>query len=321
MPRLEDVDQELAAFAKSDDVLREVVARAIAARRELADLDQALDALRPGGAPVRPARVVESVAPPGTDARPISWDEARASTDAEPQSGALDVDDVSAELPAVLAPPVRPMSDATALYIDPPTNPPPQPEVLALEPDPELGELSADIPVVRPEPPPPAPRPSALPPPNTDAMLAEMLDQPEPPPPPPPPPPPRPTPSVAEDEAAGAVAALMASEDSDFGALDDAYSAAHGGADEVQAERTMMVHADALRPPAGDADEMGEDLEIEIDEDVVVIDEEPAAAASNRSRPPPPPPSRPPEPPKSRPPEPPGKGFLSRILKGDGKKA
>jgi hypothetical protein len=311
--RLEDVDRELAAFGKSDEVLHATIERAIAVRRALSDVDAELEAIRAlDGA----GTAVESRVPPGVQARPISWDEARrpsAHPPVEDGSGALDVTELRAdEVPPVLSPGSDrpPLSAETALYIDPPTHPPvaasPPPEPLALEPDPELGDLSPEVPVVRPPTqPPPAPRPVPIAPPSTDTLLAEMLDQADEEPAPPPPPPPPPPPSVAENEASGAVAAFMA-DDRDFAAL----------ADEEE-ERTLMVRADALRPPAAEASDEVEDFEIDIDEDVVVLEEEDAAEAqSTKSRPPPPPPSRPPETPRSRPPEPPGKGFLSRILKG-----
>lgn len=325
MPRLEDVDRELATFGKSEDVLRAALERAVTLRRALggalSDVDAELAAIHAlDGAAVGAA--VESRVPPGASARPISWEEARrpsARPPVEDGSGALDVTELKGgEVPPVLSPGSDrpPLSAETALYIDPPTHPPPlappPAEPLALEPDPELGDLSPEVPVVRPPTqPPPAPRPAAIAPPSTDTLLAEMLDQPdEEEPAPPPPPPPAPPPSVAEDEARGAVAAFMA-DDRDFAAL--------AGADE-EPERTVMMRAEALRPPIAEASDEVEDFEIDIDEDVVVLEEEEpaeeASAQSQKSRPPPPPPSRPPETPRSRPPEPPGKGFLSRILKG-----
>jgi hypothetical protein len=297
VPRLPDVDRELESFGKTEAELRTVLERAIALRRGLADVDGALDAIR-----VLDGSVVESRLPAGASGRPISWEEARrpSSPPSAPGSGVLDTSEVAADvsgLPPVLAPADRPLSHATALYIDPPTHPP---EPLALEPDPELGDLAPEVPVVRPptQPPPPQ-RPSAIPPPNTDELLAEMLDAPEEPPPAPPEPLlAAPPPSVAEDEARGALAALMAEEERDFAALDARSSPA------------------AIPPPAGNDEEI-EDLEIDLDEDVVELEDEDEApsAKSARSRPPPPP-SRPPDTPKSRPPEPPAKGFLNRILKG-----
>lgn len=214
LPNLSDIDAELAAFGVSDERITAVRATARQLRSELGasltDLDGALEALGAGlpstsEAPVHMEARIESVAPPGTIARPTSWDEARPSERPEDEagSGLLDLSDEalrSQEVPPVLAVEARePLSQRTALYIDPPTNPPPAVEeraaeadasdALSLDLDPEAGlvEPALSPSVSTPSAPPvraarpatqPPPRPSAIPPKSTDDLLAEVLDAP-----------------------------------------------------------------------------------------------------------------------------------------------
>lgn len=361
LSRLPDIDRELAAFELSEERLHLTRQRAHEVRRALAadgDLDQVLLRLGVRGAVPAPAAEkklpprLDSQAPPGLVAHPTTWDEARRPPDPidEDGSGLLDMSDES--LRSAVVPPVLalealeapdeasesrpPLSESTALYIDPPTNPPPAAEakpepatdMLALDLDPEAGLVEPGaaplsyVPAPKASTPAP-PRPSAVPAPSVDDLFAEMME------------PEAPievvsveapledvaAPNVSLGETTDALAAMQAAElgvgiddlGDDFGELDR---------EDVAPERTVMMRADALHallPPAATEPEAVEaadadmDIELDIDEDVLVIDEDPA---SQRSRPPPPP-SRPPEGSKSRPPEPPGKGFLSRLLKGN----
>lgn len=352
--RLASIDRELDAFGISASRLDATRAAASAVRAALSadELDGELAGLAVHEVPISG---VSSSAEPV--ARPTTWDEQRKRRSESPSgegSGVLDVDERvlrDDSMPPVLSietgpvhmsslPPesIEPprISVATALYIDPPTNPPPSsPIEPALDLDPEAGLVepgAAPLSYVPPPPKPktqPPPRPSSVPQASTDEMLAEMLDAPEEPPAPPPPLPVRP--SVAESETEEALAAisagsLSASLDRDASdAFDASLDAAPFGED-GDIEQTVMVKSAALLPPAGD--EADGDFVIDIDDDVMVIDEEESSASSSnaKSRPPPPPPSKRPStrplpgstpPSRSRPPEPPGKGFLSKLLKSN----
>lgn len=267
LPNLSDIDAELSAFGVSEERITAVTLSARRLRDELgaslADLDAALVALGEGAlgegppedllasSPRTPPVRIESVAPPGMVAHPTSWEEARPSERPEDEagSGLLDLSDEALrahEVPPVLAIEREPLSQRTALYIDPPTNPPPaDPSPLAVEPpapapevapapasevadalsldlDPEAGlvepALAPSVPPVRGARPAtqPPPRPSALPPRSTDDLLAEVLDAPidE----PAPIEAPRPAPidpstlSVSENETGDVLAAMQAEE-------------------------------------------------------------------------------------------------------------
>ena len=332
MQRLEDVDRELAGFGKDEEALRAALAAALERVRGLGDVDAALAALGASGA----ASGVESLAPAGSSARPISWEEARrssrpTSTERDRDSEELLGDDALSDVPPVLvpAPAAGALPDARA---EAPVEIPPAVEVpdaevpdaevepafvgmngadgspaaevepafaepaasLALDPDPEFGDLSVEVPVVRPPTLPP-PRPATIPPPSAEALLSEMLDQPdeeaavrstpalE-------------TPSVDEDEAKDALRALID---------DDARALARE--DEFGDERTVMVRPEALRAPAGGGEDEFADIEIDLDEEADVELAPIPPSPTSKSRPPPPP---------SRPPEAPAQSFLSRMLRG-----
>jgi nicotinate-nucleotide--dimethylbenzimidazole phosphoribosyltransferase len=328
MQRLEDVDRELAGFGKDEEALRVALTAALERVRGLGDVDAALAAL---GAS-KPPSPVESLVPAGTSARPISWEEARRSsrprsTERARESEELLGADALSDVPPVLAPdaastahaaaaleatteavaaqPVadeavaaEPVADeapdveAASAEVEPAFAEPPA--SLALDPDPEFGDLSVEVPVVRPPTLPP-PRPATIPPPNAEALLSEMLDQPdediavrltpEP-----------EAPGVDEDEAKDALSALLA---------EDAQALARE--DEFGDERTVMVRPESLRAPAVPGADDFADIEIDLDEEADVELAPIPPSPTSKSRPPPPP---------SRPPEAPAQSFLSRMLRG-----
>jgi hypothetical protein len=334
MQRLEDVDRELAGFGKDEEALRAALAAALAQVRGLGDVDAALAALEasgssplveslvPAGSSARPISWEEA----RRSSRPSSADVARESvellegaalTDVPPvlapessttalpearagaeqagtatEASTLEARSIDAPAPAET---VEASSEGLAgvgLEVEPAPVEPPAP--LALDPDPEFGDLSVEVPVVRPPTLPP-PRPATVPPPSAEVLLSELLDQPsedvpmrvtpEP-----------EAPSVDEDEAKDALSALLA---------DDARALARE--DEFGDEQTVMVRPAALRAPAGTGDDDFADIEIELDDELSVEPAPLPPSPTTKSRPPPPP---------SRPPEAPAQSFLSRMLRG-----
>lgn len=332
MQRLEDVDRELAGFGKDEEALAAVLAAALEHVRGLGDLDAALAALGAAGAASRVESLVpagssgrpisweearRSSRPRATEftrdseellggdalsdvppvlvpeAAPSALPDEPAAASAEAEAQTAEAREV--EVPAEVEPAFSEMDEADgspAPDVEPAfAEPAPS---LALDPDPEFGDLSVEVPVVRPPTLPP-PRPATVPPPNAEALLSEMLDQPEddvairftPEP---------EAPSVDEDEAKDALSALLA---------EDAQELARE--EEFGGERTVMVRPEALRAPAATGQDELADIEIDLDEDADVELAPIPPSPTNKSRPPPPP---------SRPPEAPAQSFLSRMLRG-----